>query len=415
MKKQLRGAAVMVVLGCGDGGGPGESRPATVLAAAGQDQIAAASTVLPDSLAVVVRDAAGAPLPGVTVSWNAATGGGAVSPASNVTNAAGLARAARTLSANAGTHTTTATVAGLQPVTFTAVAQIQGATQIGSNAIGPLADTVLGTLTEIEQPLIVVVRDQNDVPVRGVIVHWEATGGGSVAAATGVTDAGGQSIMEYTFGPQARGNYGARASVPGLIGSPVEWTTLSAHPGNPVSLEKTNGDGLVVQAGGQVVHTVTVLDSYGNGVQGVAIAWAAAAGGGSVASPQSFTATGGRAEMLRTLGAGTGEQTTTASAATLPGSPQVTFSATAATAVVLVRNNAFVPAAVSVARGDSVAWQWDGTTALHNITFAAVAGAPASEPDRTSGVVWRTFATVGAFSYQCTNHGGMSGTVTVTP
>jgi hypothetical protein len=295
--------------------------PDNVTVVGGQDQVAPAGTALPESLAVSVRDERGTPIAGVTVQWAVVLGGGAVSPASSVTGANGVARASRTLSANAGAHTTTATVTGVAPLTFSAVAQIQGATQMGDNSAGPGADTVLGTLTEIEQPLVVLVLDQNGVPVRGVVVQWEATGGGSVAAPTGVTDAGGQSIMEYTFGREARSGYGARASVPGLIGSPVVWTSMSAHPGNPVALEKTGGDGLVVQAGGQVVHTVTVFDSHGNGAHGVTIEWTAAGGGGSIVPAQNITGQGGRAEATRTLGAGTGEQTTTARAAALPGSP----------------------------------------------------------------------------------------------
>jgi plastocyanin len=52
---------------------------------------------------------------------------------------------------------------------------------------------------------------------------------------------------------------------------------------------------------------------------------------------------------------------------------------------------------------------------LHNITLASVPGAPLSEPNRTSGVVWRVFATAGTFTYQCTNHAGMTGSVTIVP
>lgn len=91
----------------------------------------------------------------------------------------------------------------------------------------------------------------------------------------------------------------------------------------------------------------------------------------------------------------------------------MTFTTVAATTVVRVGNNAFSPNAVTLQAGDSVAWQWLGTTDPHNITFAMVAGAPAR--DRVSGAVWRTFLTTGTFNYQCTNHVGMTGSVTVAP
>src|SRR5262245_23097510 len=122
------------LLSCGDGGGPPPPTPNSVERVAGHAQVAPAGTVLPDSLAVIVRDAAGAALAGITVAWSAASGGGSVSPTSVVTGTGGTARAARTLGGNAGAQTTTATVQGLSPITFDAVAQIQGATQMGSNS-----------------------------------------------------------------------------------------------------------------------------------------------------------------------------------------------------------------------------------------------------------------------------------------
>ena len=388
------------------------SAPASVTAVAGNNQVAPAGTVLTESLAVIVRTASGDPAPGASVAWQ--TDAGSVSPAVVIAGNDGIARAAYTLGLNAGTHQATATVGALPLVTFSAVAQIQGATQMGNRSIGPAADSVLGTLTEFEQPLKVLVLDQNGVPVPGVVVQWSASGGGSVPSATGVTDAGGESIMEYTFGAEARGGYFARAAVPGLIGSPVDFE-LNAYPGNPVSLTKTSGDGVVAQVGGQVGHSVAARDSYGNGTQGVTIQWTAATGGGSITPAQNFTGNAGHAEATRTLGAGTGEQTATATAPALPGAPLVTFTTTAATTVVRVANNVFVGGIVTIQRGDSVAWQWQNGAAPHNITFAAAAGAPANEPDRTSGAVWRTFATAGTFNYQCTNHGGMTGLVTVNP
>lgn len=352
----------------------------------------------------------------VTVNWTVATGGGDVSPPTSVTGANGIARSNRTLGPNAGAQIVNATVAGLPTVTFSAIALIQGALVIGDRSLGPLTDTVHGTLREIgpgEQPLKVVILNHVGDPVPGVNVTWAASGGGSVSTTSAVTDAGGESIVEYTFGSEARAGYLASATVTGLVGSPILWD-LTAHPASPVALVKSGGDGVVVQAGAQVGHTVTTLDSYRNGAYGVTIVWAIGSGGGSITPAQNITGAGGRAEVTRTLGPGVGEQKTTATAAALPGAPTVEFTVIAATTVVRVANNSFVPSAVTIQAGDSVAWQWQPAAAAHNLTFAA-AGAPANEPDRTSGVVWRTFATAGSFAYQCTNHPGMTGTVTVGP
>lgn len=201
---------------------------------------------------------------------------------------------------------------------------------LGDRSMGPLTDTVLGTMTEFEQPLKVLVLDPNGAPIPGVVVTWTASGGGSVAHTTTLTDAGGESFVEYTFGPEARAGYGATASVRGLIGSPVVWD-LRAHPGRPVALLKARGDGEVVRAGGQVVHTVVARDSHGNGTHGVTIEWTVTSGGGSITPTRSFTVKGGHAEATRTLGAAPGDQMTTAVAPALPGAPQVTFTTRATT------------------------------------------------------------------------------------
>lgn len=195
---------------------------------------------------------------------------------------------------------------------------------LGDRSMGPLTDTVLGTMTEFEQPLKVLVVDPSGVPIPGVVVTWTASGGGSVSHTSTVTDAGGESFVEYTFGREARSGYGATASVPGLIGSPIVWD-LRAHPGRPVALEKAGGDGLIARAGDKVGHTVRVLDSHGNGTHGVWIDWAIGSGGGSISWSRNVTVKGGHAEVIRTLGPNPGEQTVMASAPDLPGAPRVTF------------------------------------------------------------------------------------------
>jgi len=388
--------------------------PATLAIAAGDDQIGSAAQALGDSLTVIVRDARGNLLSGVVVNWAVTEGGGSVSPAISSTLASGLAWTRYTLGVAAGGNSVSATVASLPPVRFDAIARIQGAVTMGRKTIGPLTDTILGTMTELEQPLNVMVVDHLGLPVAGVVVSWTASGGGSVSARTSVTDAAGEAMIEYTFGTEARSGYGATAAVPGLEGSPVAWD-LKAQPGTPVALQKTGGDGLVVQAGAQVVHAVTVRDAHGNATQGVGIQWATATGGGATFPTRNLTGTNGTAEATRTLGSGLGDQTVTASAPTLSGSPVVTFNTLSARHVVRVVDNQFVPNAVVAAVGDSVAWQWQGTTTVHTIDFAAAAGAPADEPPRRSGAVWRAFPIAGTFSYQCTIHPGMTGAVTVAP
>jgi hypothetical protein len=140
----------------------------------------------------------------------------------------------------------------------------------GTRTMGPLTDSVWGTLRETKNPLVVVVLDSHGIPVRGVAVNWTAFGGGIVSPVSPVTDAGGEAVAEYQFGGEARSGYGARAAVEGLAGSPVVFE-LSAHAATPTRVEKSRGDTLTAAVGTQVVYTVTARDSYRNPARGVTV------------------------------------------------------------------------------------------------------------------------------------------------
>ena len=75
---------------------------------------------------------------------------------------------------------------------------------------------------------------------------------------------------------------------------------------------------------------------------------------------------------------------------------------------------AFSPAGVTIARNGTVTWTNESSTVVHNVTFST-AGAPANINNFTSasGSVSRQFTTAGTYSYQCTNHAGMTGMVKV--
>lgn len=406
-----RATLVVGFLACGggDGGGGGPVAGSMTLNA-GDDQVAAAGTALPESLAVLVRDNAGTPLPGVTVTWTVTAGGGTVSPATSASNASGIAKTRRTLGPSAGTHTTRAAVGSLTPVNFSAVAQIQGAVTIANATTGALTDTVDAVKAE---SLTVTVTDQDAAPVHGVNVQWASTGG-VVSGATIATNAAGQSKVRYTYGTAA-GPQTATATVTGLQGSPVT-ITFTATAGNATQIAKTAGDGGTAAPGAQVTYTVQSRDRHNNPKGGVTIDWAVGTGGGLITPAQNVTATNGNASATRTLGTGTGLQTATATANDLTGPPEVTFTTTAAVVTTVeVRNNSFTPTSLTVSQGTTVTWEWQGITVAHNVTFDQVTGAPANIPDRTSGSVARTFNTAGTFNYDCTNHAGMSGTVTVNP
>jgi plastocyanin len=73
---------------------------------------------------------------------------------------------------------------------------------------------------------------------------------------------------------------------------------------------------------------------------------------------------------------------------------------------------AFTPSTITVAQGATVTWQIVGNT--HNVTFGANKPTGGDAPNTPSGgTITRTFPTAGTYTYQCTLHTGMSGTVIV--
>lgn len=223
----------------GDGGGPGPNTGATQMALqAGNNQVAEAGTDLAP-LAVLVRDGANAPVPGVTVNWAVGTGGGAVSASTSVSDASGIASIVRTLGPNAGAQTTTATRSGLSgsPVTFTATATIQGATQIALSSGNNQTGLVSATLAT---PYAVLVRNHNNAPVQGVTVNWSTPGGcPSISPVSSQTNAAGIATADRTLCGTS-GTQTAQATVAGLIGSPVTFTATAALTAASITVTNNN-------------------------------------------------------------------------------------------------------------------------------------------------------------------------------
>ena len=91
-----------------------------------------------------------------------------------------------------------------------------------------------------------------------------------------------------------------------------------------------------------------------------------------------------------------------------PGNPGGQTGPTATNAVT-VDNNNFTPANIQVSAGTTVTWTWAQGAVTHNVTFAD----GTTSGDQASGTYSRTFSTAGTFSYQCTLHPGMTGSVVV--
>src|SRR4051812_44134368 len=90
----------------------------------------------------------------------------------------------------------------------------------------------------------------------------------------------------------------------------------------------------------------------------------------------------------------------------------VVGSAQAATTSVDVSSDKFTPKAVTVNQGDTVTWTWSSGT--HNVTSTTPAGVLKSGNLSKPATYSHTFTeTPGTYQYECTKHGGMTGTITV--
>jgi len=110
---------------------------------------------------------------------------------------------------------------------------------------------------------------------------------------------------------------------------------------------------------------------------------------------------------------GGGSQPAAASAAAASPTPaaaaQPPAGAVAASAVDLA-NFAFSPAAITVKAGTTVTW----TNRDEDAHTVAISGSPVSRPLQTGETYTHTFAQPGTYSYLCTIHPTMRGTVVVT-
>ena len=412
----MRGVGWMILVlagstACGGGDGSGPGMPSQIVRSGGDNQVGPAGQALGAALEVTVLDGSGTPLANVPVAWAAGSGGGSVTPASGLTGSNGTATASRTLGPTAGTQTTTATVAGVTPATFTHVAQIQGATQIAASGPTARADSVLSTA-----PFSAVVRDQNNAPVAGVIVTWSSSGGGgTLSQLVDTTDATGASSVTLTL-DQTAGARTVHASVTGLQGSPVGFTeTATAGIATQMALAGGNEQAGPISTALPTPHTVIVRDAYDNPKPGVTVTWVVGENGGSISSPAPQTDGTGVASVVRTLGAALGAYTDTAKIAGLSGSPVVFTDTAGPVTTVQVQNNFFQPTPDTVAVGTFVRFAWAGGVG-HNVTWDnGPIPLPSDSPTQTSGTFTVRLTQLGTYNYHCTIHGtpgaGMHGTL----
>ena len=413
-------AGGVVLAGSCSKGSTTPSQILTLTKATGDSQVAAAGAALGAALTVHVKDQNGTAVSGAVVSWGAGAGGGTVGGPTSSTDASGNASITRTLGPAAGYQGTTASISGAtgSPITFTSIAQINGAFQIAAVPGAGLSDTVLATLSS---PFQFLVTDYTGAPVSGDIVSFAVTaGGGNLSQGSDTSDVAGHVATTLTF-PSTVGQKTVQATVTGLIGSPVS-VFATATSGHAASMTKGTGD---AQSAFRTTalpnpHTVVIHDAHGNPVGGFAIHWVPGTGGGTVSDSTPVSVSDGSVAVVYTLGDSAGTQTDTARAA-LTGSP-IVFSSTATVppltgAVTVGPNISFSPTSVTIAVGGSVTWTWASGSLSHSVQFQTASAGdslPSSSGVQSSGTFKVTFHQAGTFTYDCSIHGSaMTGTIIV--
>ena len=136
-------ALLGVQLSCGDSSGPGRS-PTSISANSSTSQTGSSGAAVAEPPSVIVRDQNGEPLSGASVTFAVTGGGGSVTGASGVTNAAGVATVESwTLGTVVGANTLTASSGNLPSVTFTA----NGVDPCGVETPHTIGSTTNGELT----------------------------------------------------------------------------------------------------------------------------------------------------------------------------------------------------------------------------------------------------------------------------
>jgi len=305
--------------------------PATTMAvSAGQAQSAAASTLLPTPLAVLVTDVGGNPIAGRAIAWAVVTSGGTVDSATSHTSVAGIATVHWTLGAAAGADTVSATSAGLtgSPLMFNATGMAVGATQLKFTA-QPTSATAGAAIAPV---IIVTAKDALNNTVTtftgNVTLAFSANPGGSTLSGTTTVAAvaGIATFNNITLNKAASG-YTLVASSGAL--TPATSGTFNITSAAAATLAISAGQ---AQSGNTSTALATplamlVTDAFANPVPGVTVNWATPSGG-SLAPVTSTTNAAGVATSAWTLSASVGAQTATATSAGLTGSP-ATFNATA--------------------------------------------------------------------------------------
>jgi len=291
---------------------------------------ATAGTAVTPPPSVIVRDASGNLVSGVAVTF-APSSGGSVTGSNPTTGTDGIATVGSwTLAPTAGTNTLTATATGSgisgNPVTFTATGTVGpvSATTSTVGAAPPSIPAGSGTST-----IRVTARDAGGNTIGGASVFLTATGGtgNTLTPATGTTDPT-TGVLTATFSSTSTGGKTISATINTVAITQTAPVTVTAGAATQIAAQGQTSWTATVGTAVTPSPAVIVQDQFGNPVALVGVRFDVTGGGGTANPVTTSSNASGIATTSWTLGVLPGQNTLTATATGLTGSP-VTFTATA--------------------------------------------------------------------------------------
>jgi adhesin/invasin len=358
--------------------------PFTMTLNDGNNQTRPAGSAVTVAPSVRVADQFGNPSTSASVTFAVTSGGGSVTGSPATADGTGIARVGSwTLGTVAGPNALTATLGSLAPVVFTATGGVGSPTQVvvtDGNNQSAVAGAAVGVRPAVS------VRDQHGNGVTGVAVTFAVTsGGGSITGAAQTSGTNGiATVGSWTLGATAGPNTLSASAVG--VGTPaVIAATGLTGAADSIYLVSGNAQSDTVAATLPTAYQVRVVDSNGNGVEGIPIAWTATFGGGSI-TPLDTTNAQGFATAVRILGTVPGADSAVATVGGLAGSP-VRFAATATVGTPHeIRVSAggvqsdTVGEAVAIDPQVIVEDRFDNPIQGHSVTFAVTGGGGSVDP-----------------------------------
>ena len=231
-------------------------------------------------LAVLVRDASGNPVSGVTVAFTVPASGASatLSAAQATTDATGRASVTATANGAAGSYTVTAAVSGVSGTASFALTNVAAGAAHLVFTQQPVSTTAGATISAVS----VKLTDSGGNPLNGMAVTLSATGGSGTLEGTvnGITDITGTATFN-DLRITATGTYQLRA-VSGALSALS--STFQITPATATNIMVFDGNGQTAPVGAAYASPfrASVADVFGNPIANAQVTFSAPASGASV-------------------------------------------------------------------------------------------------------------------------------------